>query len=385
MIAALSLILAQTPWKPPFQDVERPKALEAYAQKLGDKTIETFLEGDLLTIVWKSKPEENMWPGFTVTHHQVPGTNIKVAQAKMSDWDKAFFNVGVFGQGSPAAYEMFTGPNAPAMPEKATELKGEITKHKLKSQFIDDERDVHVYLPPNPTIGMPVVYLSDGGAAESFAKVIEPFILAGKIEPLALVGVLSGGYLGDRAEEYDPNKDVRALEYLKVIEDERYEKHLNFFTQEVIPWAQEKYSVSRFPRNRAVMGYSNGGAFAVTASVDRPLVFGSTLAYSVAAFDRDMLTNDVKGKRLGNFYISAGTLEPFIRGSRDAQKILADHGARTDLDIYVSSHSSALWEVALVNDLQKIFPGKAAQGVASVNDRKDQPRRSQETLGIRLR
>src|SRR5690606_2818115 len=128
------------------------------------------------------------------------------------------------------------------------------------------------------------------------------------------------------------------------------------FCDEVIPWAESKFNLSKERINRALSGYSNGGALALTAAVDRPESFGYSLPYSIAAYDRDALKESVKGKSLPQFSIHAGTLETFIRGSKEANQILTDSKAKVKFTTHVSGHDIAMWSLAFHSDIQTIFP-----------------------------
>ena len=97
---------------------------------------------------------------------------------------------------------VWRGPKAPPPSgPSAVELRGSVKTFEIESKALEPRRKLTVYLPPGfePGKASRVVYAADGEHAERYATVLEPLITAGKIPPVVLVGVHSGGYIGRRA------------------------------------------------------------------------------------------------------------------------------------------------------------------------------------------
>ena len=68
--------------------------------------------------------------------------------------------------------------------------------------------------------------------------------------------------------------------------------------------------------------FSNGVAFALTASVDAEDVYGASIPLSIAAYDRDAFMKSATNKQLPRYFMAAGELESFVVGTKDAAKIV---------------------------------------------------------------
>lgn len=277
-----------------------------------------------------------------------------VAQATMKNWDRAFFTYSRKVGGKWVRAE-FYGPHAPKPPVTTTTLAGSLQTISFPSKELGESRDITVYLPPNPGPNLKAVYMADGQSCADFARILEPLILAKEVAPTAIIGLFHGEFKGDIAH-YDMAQDFRAREYLKVADPDRFESHLRFVTQEVIPWAEAKFGLATGGENRALFGFSNGAAFALVASAERPDLFTSVLPFSVAVFDREELRKTVVGKRLPRYWLAAGTLETFNGNTKSAEEILKGVHAPVRRNEFVSGHDEAMWWLGFAQVLPKVFP-----------------------------
>ena len=176
-------------------------------------------------------------------------------------------------------------------------------------KFIGELRTLVIYTPPDydalKLLGLPVVYLADGGTVYEYAPIVEALIAEGKLPQLLLVGIESGAYLGDPNADYDPELDMRAREYIPSEDDERFFQHERFVLEEVLPSAEAEYGASDDPAERIVYGHSNGGVFAAAMGLRNPNVFRYALPFSVGINP----TNVIEAEVGTSFYFFAGTLE----------------------------------------------------------------------------
>lgn len=366
LLLASILLLSQTAqpqWAAPFKALDIPADPKPYLERMRDKKEEVYVEGDRLTFLYKSTAEKvDLLSGIQLNLKKFPATDLWIAQAQMADWDRAFFNYvfvdGGFKTGLAVKLQTWSGPKAPAAPKPVpvTQLKGTVSMARIQSKALGEERTVTVYLPPNPGKDLPAIYMADGQGASGYAGILEPLILAKKVRPVALIGVHSAPYKGKPGEPYAPELDFRAKEYLKMVDKDTYAKSLEFFCGEVVPWATKEYNLSSKVEDRAIQGVSNGAAFATTAPVDRPGVFGYAMPFSVAAYDQPAFKQEIVGKTLPRYYFAAGTLEGFIRATNAAHEILTAADFSSVNESYVSGHDGVMWNIAFLKYVQVIFP-----------------------------
>lgn len=358
VVASFLALPVQSRWDPPFKAVPAPANYQRYLPRLDSDGVGIFVDRDQITLIGKGKENPLVAPGWLDTPFvRDEAQDLWVAQVQMKGWDRAFFTYGV-KHGTQTTNRLFRAAHAPRAPKAAEKLAGTLRTYTIASKALGESRDVMVYLPPNAQPGLSVVYMADGQSSKGFAEVIEPLILEKRIAPTALVGIFHGPYTGD-IKNYEPEKDFRAREYLKVVDPDRFQQHLKFVADEVLPWAEKELGVSQDPRKRALMGYSNGGAFALTASIERPDLFGHILPFSIAVIDLQDLKKGAEGKRLPTYWMAAGTLEPFIVNTDAAQKVVNPFARRVHLDHYVTGHDQAFWRLAFAKSLPAIFPSQS--------------------------
>jgi hypothetical protein len=124
---------------------------------------------------------------------------------------------------------VWRGPLAPAALPAAQSLTGTIEEHLLDSAALGAPRGVTVYRPPSQQGPLPACLLADGGSARGFAHTLEPAILAGAVPAVLLVGVHNA------VDPANPWPDRRAQEYLPGHHRRRFDAHLGFVVDEVIP------------------------------------------------------------------------------------------------------------------------------------------------------
>lgn len=349
-------------WKPPYEVLPAPAFDEALARRLGGKGTAIWLDGDVLTLLHRSDAKAvAVTGGLQMPLQQVPGSNLWILQLKMKGWERAFINYMIIEDGkfpSSPSFSSWRGENAPQTPTPSPELKGRIERRTIKSEALRMDRGIVVYVPPNaPKAGLPAVFFADG-VCEPIARIMEPLMLDSKVRPFAIVGVPSGGYSGDRAKPYDPNLDERAKEYVPGASEETFDRHMKFFTQEVPRFVGEEFGISTKREDRAIGGFSNGGAFVAAVAFRHPAVFGYAMPLSVG------VPPDY-GKPptpLPKMYLAAGTLESFIRGTARVFEQAKEWGADAELRTFVAGHDMAMWNIAFFDFLQEIFKAEVQGG-----------------------
>ncbi len=358
-------VLAGISWSASEFPQEAPSTLEA--QKLSERfrkeKLPLWADGDQLTAYFEGDAQSVQIKigGLQRPLKQVKGSKVWSWTERFVDLDKGVLSYSwdiksTTDLGKPKS-QIWRGANALAPVVHAEPLRGTISKHRIRSEILGTERDITVYLPQQQASPAFVVYAADGEECAYYASVLEPLISSGKLPPTAIVGVHSGGYEGGPLKDlskYDVSKDLRAIEYLPYIDSARFEKHARFFADEVPRWAETTLGVSSSRERRAIFGVSNGGRFAATIGIDRPDVFGNTIAFSLAVGTPPEL--EKPSNVTSRFYFCAGTWEEkFLDRTFQFHQSLQKLGIRTEFVKRVSGHDMIMWQEEFAHAISKAF------------------------------
>jgi enterochelin esterase-like enzyme len=316
---------------------------------LGGVPLAVWAEDDILHVLWQGQADEvRLVAGVQPRLWPVEGADdLWEASLRIRRLDQAVIRIMVAprragddpaGTVSATDILVWRGPGAPAALPAAQSLTGTVEEHVLDSAALGVPRGVTVYRPPGQKGPLPACVLADGGSARGFAHTLEPAILAGAVPAVLLVGVHNA------VDPANPWPDRRAQEYLPGHHRRRFDAHLGFVVDEVIPWATRRHGAAGGPWVAA--GFSNGGAWAVAAAQRRPEVFAWVAAFSVG-----VVPGRITGKaRVAGVrhYLAAGTLET---GFRRATRQWAERLQRAGLDCryheWVGGHDHPWWKQQL--------------------------------------
>jgi len=166
-------------------------------------------------------------------------------------------------------------------------IAGEILTHYgFSSEYLSEERDIMVYLPPfyheNPKKKYPVVYVNDGN--NIFASVPSPMGMEWGIET-AFEGLLEDGLMEECIIVGIGNTPARDDEYSPVLDEDEEaggyaDAYLDFLQFELIPFLESEYRIRKGRRFRAFLGSSLGGLVSLYAAFARPELFSQVGAMS---------------------------------------------------------------------------------------------------------
>jgi enterochelin esterase family protein len=141
----------------------------------------------------------------------------------------------------------------------------------------------------------------------------------------------------------------------------------DFLTQELLPWIQERYSVTHDSQQTIIGGISLGGLAAVFAGFRHPDAFGNILSQSGSFYwmpegeaedewlTRQFANNPTLPLR---FYLEVGLLEnglgPFptnLRANRHLRTVLEAKGYTLEYAEFNGGHEMLTWRGTLVNGL----------------------------------
>ncbi|MEO8316048.1 MAG: PDZ domain-containing protein, partial [Pseudomonadota bacterium] len=215
---------------------------------LGSDDAAIALDGDLLTLAFRApgKAANVVAGSIQCGLDRVGDSSLWALQLKMTQWDQVFLSAKFLAQDDPVKGEIaipsprkpvsatFRGRSAPQAPPAAQLLRGSLRDEQVPSRHLGSPRMVSVYLPPgSDTKPLPVLYLADGQDIVPFAAIVDSLIVSGKITRMAIVGVHAGRYTGDPSKPLDLLRDDRAREYLSNIDPAQFERHMNFFVEEL--------------------------------------------------------------------------------------------------------------------------------------------------------
>ena len=184
--------------------------------------------------------------------------------------------------------------SAQPTPTAHSAVTGDLGLHEFTSTIFSNTRRLRVWLPPryhaaeNQQRHYPVLYLNDGqnlfDNATSFTGVewgadetADRLIRQEAIPPLVIVGIDNAQ--SERMREYLPFRSVNPR-----ILRPRGKRYPRFLVNEVMPFIESRYRVSRGPDNTGLGGSSLGALISLYTALDRPGLIGRLLLESPSLF-----------------------------------------------------------------------------------------------------
>lgn len=231
-------------------------------------------------------------------------------------------------------------------------LKRTIKKETIDSQFLGEQRNLRIYLPPgyNEILSYPVVYCQDGEEFFNFGRIAthaNELILDEGIDPFIIVGV-------------EVNTSVRTEEYAPF--GNRFEAYTSCFTEEIIPFVERNYPVRREPSERVLAGDSLGGTVSLHLAMKYPELFSQIISLSGAFYEPtlDILSQQqdlsnlslfmIVGLQEDNYTTDTGTYN-FVDLNRRARALLEERGAKVHYYEKDGKHLWGFWQQELPDAL----------------------------------
>jgi predicted alpha/beta superfamily hydrolase len=246
--------------------------------------------------------------------------------------------------------------------------------HLFHSKILPDDRTVQVYLPQQymeqKERRFPVFYLHDGqnlfdghtsyipGQTWNAHTTADRLNLAGRIEPVILVGIANTGLR--RMAEYTPTRDFK----LGGGEGRSYGRLL---IEELKPLIDRSYRTLTGAESTGIGGSSLGGLISLFLGLEHPEVFGKLAVMSPSLWwDHRSILGAINrpGPRPDlRIWLDIGTAEG-ARHVRDAdllERMLLKRGWQLGIDLaYVkaegAAHSEVAWAERFGDVLQFLFP-----------------------------
>ncbi|MBB3127914.1 enterochelin esterase-like enzyme [Paenibacillus rhizosphaerae] len=235
-------------------------------------------------------------------------------------------------------------------------LKRTIHKEQLESRFLNESRNLRVYLPPgyHEVVSYPVIYCQDGEEFFNFgriATIANQLILDDLAEPFIVVGVEVDTAV--RTEEYAPFGS-------------RFEAYTRCFAEEIIPFIEQKYPVRQDPEQRVLAGDSLGGCVSLHLAMNYPELFHRIISLSGAYYtDTQEIVADNDDLSWLDVYMIVGLQEThfesdlgvynFVEINRSMKELLLDRGATVQYTEKDGKHIWGFWQKELPDALLYFF------------------------------
>lgn len=227
-------------------------------------------------------------------------------------------------------------------------LKRTINKEQIDSHFLNETRNLRVYLPPgyNEVLSYPVVYCQDGEEFFNFgriATIANQLILDDQAESFIIVGVEVDTSI--RTEEYAPFGS-------------RFEAYTRCFAEEIIPFIENKYPVRKEASERVLAGDSLGGSVSLHLALRYPELFKQVISLSGAYYTQSQdIIAAVDDLSWLDIYMFVGLQEThfetdhgvhnFVEINRQTREILLDRGATVEYSEKDGKHVWGFWQKEL--------------------------------------
>jgi len=311
-------------------------------------------DGEEITMVARSnEPGLLVTPVFQLPMWRVEGTdNLFAFTARVRRGDEAVLSYafsptrpdGMPQNPEPARPQgRWRGSNAGPEPARVEndDLAGSVIEHAVESDALGEPRKVTIYRPPNHDRRekLPVIYATDGAWFDSYARRLDPRIVDGTVPRIVVVAAHNAGFNMQVG-------NLRALEYLSGMDQDRFDRHARFFVTELSEWAEAELGVATERSGRAVFGTSDGGAFALTMGREFRSHFGTVFAFSSGVPPE--MNEQWPADESPQVHLCAGVLEVPFHQSTAAWSAWLDHqGLNVHLTERVSGHDLIQWQEEL--------------------------------------
>lgn len=260
------------------------------------------------------------------------------------------------GGGSPnSELQMPAWKKDPNAIEREGLAKGKVQRDILyNSPALGYQIMYSIYLPNGYSTSKkyPVIYVTDGyeylhERMGNMHTVLDNLIADKKIEPVVAVFV-------DHREPVNRSNNKRMDELAM------NSKYLTFFSDDLVPFIESNYSVSKDPKERAILGTSMGGLTSAYFAFSKPGVFGMAGIQSPAFWYKTEIYKvcDNPENPPVKIFLTTGVINDAQDGARKMRDILEKNTCAYQYSETNQGHSWGNWRDTLDDILIYFFPAK---------------------------
>ncbi len=230
----------------------------------------------------------------------------------------------------------------------------------IKSEVLDEERQVLVYLPAgyeDASAEYPVLYLLDGGYHFHHVTGIVQFLSSQGLMPQVILVAI---------ENVDRNRDFLPTHVERVPTSGGAEKFLTFISDELIPFIEDNFRTQPY---RILVGHSYGGVFTTYTFLEKSDTFDSYIAISpYLHWDEQLLVKQAETALKSNydknkyFYMTLGEEPPYIPAIEKFTSIIETKSPAklefTYIQMMEETHGS-IPHLTIYHGLEKLYDGWA--------------------------
>ena len=257
---------------------------------------------------------------------------------------------------------------------------GSVEMNWVRSAIFDGEtRQVWTYLPPayrdNPNVKFPVLYLFHG-AGELFRSwtesgkanlIFDNLLGEGKMKPMIVVMPYTGPAANAPAPAGPPAQGPGAVRGPMIAT-----KTVDYVVKEVLPWAEATYRVAPGRKNRAIAGFSAGGALTASTAFAHLDLFGQMGMFSApvadfsARFPEQAKDPKSLNSKLEVFWVGVGKEDPLATAPMHKFREELDKlGIRHTYAETEGAHEYSVWRWCLVQFAPLLFRSSDTSAVSS--------------------
>jgi enterochelin esterase-like enzyme len=239
--------------------------------------------------------------------------------------------------------------------------QSQIFTDSLFSKHLNEQRLITVYLPNGydsmNQLKYPVIYTTDGQIInESYRHRMDSLIANKLVKPFVLIGSHSNETIVSKGMEMRNYDYLPGNPKIKSTYSDRFANHMEFFTHELVSYAESKYQISQRPEERTFYGISNGADFGISLALAHSDQFKQFILFSIFQGTKEQF----KWRKKDGIYLYIGygskeenhVLDEAIR----LKKYCIKQNISNILVTWDGAHERKQWELTFEKALIKMFP-----------------------------
>jgi enterochelin esterase-like enzyme len=236
--------------------------------------------------------------------------------------------------------------------------RGTIKEHTIKSNELEEEILLLIYLPANfsPLYKYSLLIAQDGRDYFQLGRIgrlADEYLFGREIENLIIVGIPYKS-VEDRRRKYHPD-------------GEQNQAYIRFLAHELVPFLDKEYSTYHMGSTRALIGDSLGATVSLMTALQYPHTFGKVILQSPYVNDQVLEMAEgfketalldiyhVVGTRETEVHTTNGKTEDFLKPNRKLSSILSSRSAAYFYEEFDGGHTWSHWQPDLKRALKVMF------------------------------